>query len=140
MNTDLLSQVHWVAAIVAGIVYFMIGGLWYSKVLFGSKWAALQKIDMSDASNKQGVPAIMFYSFLLMVLTAIGLSILVERMNIVLISGAIKLGLVTGLLFSVTSVSISFVYEKKPLALHFITGGYLLVGNIVASLILVAWR
>ena len=140
MNTDLLSQVHWLAALVAGIAYFMIGGLWYSKALFGSKWAALQKIDMNDANNKKGVAAIMFYSFLLMVLTSVGLAILVVRMDIVLISGAIKLGLVTGLLFSVTAVSISFVYEKKPLALHFITGGYLLVGNIVASLILVAWR
>ncbi len=140
MNTDLLSHVHWLAAIVAGIAYFIIGGLWYSKVLFGPKWATLLKIDMNDANNKKGVAAIMFYSFLLMILTAVGLAILVVRMDIVLISGAIKLGLVTGLLFSVTSVSISFVYEKKPLALHFITGGYLLVGNIVAALILVLWR
>ena len=140
MNTDLLSHVNWLAAIVAGIAYFMIGGLWYSKVLFGSKWAALQKIDMNDANNKKGVGAIMFYSFLLMILTSIGLVILVVRMDITLISGAIKLGLVTGLLFSVTAVSISFLYEKKPLALHFITGSYMLVGNIVASLILVSWR
>ncbi|MEJ0106901.1 MAG: hypothetical protein WDO19_32090 [Bacteroidota bacterium] len=46
MNTDLLSHVHWLAAIVAGIAYFIIGGLWYSKVLFGPKWATLLKIDM----------------------------------------------------------------------------------------------
>jgi len=43
-------------------------------------------------------------------------------------------------LFAVTSVSISFVYEKKPIALHFITGAYLLLGNIIAAIILVAWK
>ena len=140
MNTELFSHIKWLAVIVAGIAYFMLGGLWYSKALFGSKWAALQKMDMNDPNMKKGVGAIMFYSFILMLLTAIGLAILVVRMDVVLLSGAIKLGLVTGLLFAITSVSISFVYEKKPMALHFITGGYLLLGNIVAAIILVSWR
>jgi len=140
MNTELFSHINWLAVIVAGIAYFMLGGLWYSKALFGSKWAALQKMDMNDPNMKKGVGAIMFYSFILMLLTAIGLAILVVRMDVVLLSGAIKLGLVTGLLFAITSVSISFVYEKKPMALHFITGGYLLLGNIVAAIILVSWR
>ena len=140
MNTELFSHINWLAVIVAGIAYFMLGGLWYSKALFGSKWAALQKMDMNDPNMKKGVGAIMFYSFILMLLTVIGLAILVVRMDVVLLSGAIKLGLVTGLLFAVTSVSISFVYEKKPMALHFITGAYLLLGNIVAAIILVSWR
>ena len=140
MNTELFSHINWLAVIVAGIAYFILGGLWYSKALFGSKWAALQKMDMNDPNMKKGVGAIMFYSFILMLFTAIGLAILVVRMDVVLLSGAIKLGLVTGLLFAITSVSISFVYEKKPMALHFITGGYLLLGNIVAAIILVSWR
>ena len=140
MNTELFSHINWLAVIVAGIAYFMLGGLWYSKALFGSKWAALQKMDVNDPNMKKGVGAIMFYSFILMLFTAIGLAILVVRMDVVLLSGAIKLGLVTGLLFAITSVSISFVYEKKPMALHFITGGYLLLGNIVAAIILVSWR
>lgn len=140
MNTELFSHINWLAVIVAAIVYFMIGGLWYSKALFGPTWASLLKIDMNDANAKKGVGAIMFYSFIMMLFTVIGLAILVTRIDVVLLSGAIKLGLVTGLLIAVTSVSISFVYEKKPTALYFITGGYLLVGNIAAAIILVLWR
>jgi hypothetical protein len=140
MNTELFSHINWLAVLVAGIAYFMLGGLWYSKALFGPKWSSLQKIDMNDANMKKGVAAIMFYSFIFMLLTSVGLAILVTRMDVVLISGAVKLGLVTGLLFCVTAVSISFVYEKKPTALHFITGAYLLIGNIVAAIILVLWR
>ena len=140
MYTELFSHINWLAVLVAGIAYFMLGGLWYSKALFGAKWSALQKIDMNDPNMKKGVGAIMFYSFILMLLTAVGLAILIERAGVMHIDGAVRLGLVTGLLFAVTSVSISFVYEKKPLALHFITGAYLLLGNIIAAIILVAWK
>lgn len=140
MNIELFSQINWLAVIVAGIAYFMLGGLWYSKALFGTKWAALQKIDMSGPDSKKGVGAIMFYSFIFMLLTAFGLAILVARIDVTLLSGAVKLGLVTGLLFAVTSLSISFIYEKKPAALYFITGSYLLIGNIIAAIILVLWR
>jgi hypothetical protein len=139
MSTALFSHINWLAVIVAAIAYFMVGGLWYSKVLFGTKWAAIQKIDMNDPGMKKGVPAIMFYSFLLMLINVIGLAILVARLDLTIISSGLKLGLVTGLFFSVTAISISFVYERKPLALYFISGGYQLVGNIVAAIILVAW-
>lgn len=140
MNTALLSQINWLHVLVAAIAYFMIGGLWYSKILFGTKWAALQKIDMSDPEKNKGVPAIMFYSFIFMLITVIGLAILVARLDLVLFSSAIKLGLTTGICFAVMSMSISFVYERKPLALYFISGGYQLAGNIVAAIILVMWR
>jgi hypothetical protein len=140
MNTELFHHINWLAVIVAGIAYFMLGGLWYSKALFGPTWASLLKIDMNDPNARKGAGAIMFYSFIMMLFTVIGLAILVVRMDIILLSGAIKLGLVTGLLIAVTSLSISFVYEKKPTALYFITGGYLLAGNIIAAIILVLWR
>jgi len=140
MYTELFSHINWLAVLVAGIAYFMLGGLWYSKALFGTKWASLQKIDMNDPNMKKGVGAIMFYSFIFMLLTAVGLAILIVRAGVMHIDGAVRLGLVTGLLFAVTSVSISFVYEKKPMALHFITGAYLLLGNIIAAIILVAWK
>ena len=140
MNTALFSHINWLAVIVASIAYFMIGGLWYSKALFGTKWSTLQKIDMNDPNVKKGVAALMFYSFLLMLVNVIGLAIFTARLDLTIISSGVKLGIMAGLFFSVTAVSISFVYERKPLALHFITGGYLLVGNIIAAIILAAWR
>src|SRR5215467_8048812 len=100
MDTNLFSQINWLAVIVAGIAYFLLGGLWYSKILFGTKWATLQKMDMNDPNMKKGVAAIMFYSFILMLFTAIGLAILVSRAGVMHIGGAIRLGLVTGLLFA----------------------------------------
>ena len=32
------SEISWIAVIAATIVAFMLGGLWYSNSLFGTKW------------------------------------------------------------------------------------------------------
>jgi hypothetical protein len=82
----------------------------------------------------------MLMSFLLMILTAIGLALLVVRMNLTLLQSGIKIGLITGLCFGAASVSISFLYLRKPSALFIIDGGYQLIGNILAGIILVLWR
>src|SRR3982074_2455227 len=37
-----LPQVNYLAVLVAGLVIFLIGGLWYSPLLFAKKWIALQ--------------------------------------------------------------------------------------------------
>src|SRR5690349_16185250 len=36
-----LPQVHYPAVLVAGIAIFILGGLWYSPVLFAKRWVAL---------------------------------------------------------------------------------------------------
>jgi hypothetical protein len=89
---------------------------------------------------KKGVAATMFTSFLLMVVATIGLAILVERLDLSLAISGIKLGLLTGLFFSLTSISISYLYTKKPAGLHLIDGMYHVVGQILASIILCIWR
>ena len=34
--------INWLAVLVAAIVIFVLGGLWYSPVLFARRWIALQ--------------------------------------------------------------------------------------------------
>jgi hypothetical protein len=40
MNTDFLKDINWLAVLVAGIAYWALGALWYSKILFSNKWLA----------------------------------------------------------------------------------------------------
>jgi len=140
MDTTIFSNINWLAVLVAAIAYFALGALWYSP-LFGKKWVQYQKIDMNDPDIKKGVGGIMFGSFILMLAATIGLAILVERipLNGGAVSG-LKLGLETGLLFSATAISITYLYIKKPIGLHFIDGLYHVVGQIIAAIILCVWR
>ncbi len=139
MNTTFFADINWLAVLVAAIAYFGLGAIWYS-FLFQKKWIEYQKIDVNDPEMKKGVAATMFTSFLLMVVATIGLAILVERLDLSLAISGIKLGLLTGLFFSLTSISISYLYTKKPAGLHLIDGMYHVVGQILAAIILFIWR
>lgn len=140
MNTEIFSTMNWLAILVAAIAYFMLGAIWYSKALFGSKWAALVGLNMNDPDKSKGMAKMMVGTFLLILVTCIGIAFLVTRIDLSLLMSGVKLGLITGICFATTAVSISFIYESRPTGLYFIDCGYHLVGHIAAAIILVLWR
>ncbi len=133
------SHMNVLHVLVAAIAYFGLGSIWYS-FLFGKKWVTYQNINMQDPEAKKGVGAIMFGSFVLMIIATIGLAILVSRLNLITALSGIKLGALTGICFSATAISVSYVYVKKPAALHLIDGLYHVIGQIIAAVILCIWR
>ena len=141
MNTDFLSHINWLAVLVAAVAYFMLGALWYSKALFGNKWIQLAKIDMSDPNVKKGMGGMMISTLVLILIVCFSLEELIVKFNFLQEIGlGIKLGLLTGLGFATTAVSINYVYERKPTNLYLINNGYHLLGHVVAASILVLWR
>jgi MFS family permease len=140
MNTEIFSQINWLAVLVAALAYFMLGAVWYSKALFGAKWAGLVGLDMNDPDKKKGMGKMMAGTLFLIIITCMALALLVYRLDLLVISSALKLGLITGVCFASTAVSISFIYESRPTALYFIDCGYHLAGHLTASVILVLWQ
>ncbi len=140
MNTELLSHLNWLAVLVAAVAYFAVGGLWYSKILFVKPWLKYTGLDPNAPGAKKGVGQIMFTSFILMVITVIGLAIFLSKVGPSSWMSGAKTGLVAGFCFSAMSLSICYVYEKKPLGLHLINGAYHVVGCIVAATILSVWH
>jgi hypothetical protein len=140
MNTEIFSLVNWLAVLVSALAYFMLGALWYSKALFGTKWAQLVGMDMNDPEKGKGMGKMMAGTFVLIIITCIGLAFLVNRMDLFVFASGIKLGLLTGICFATTAVAISFIYESRPTGLYFIDCGYHLLGHIIAAIILVVWR
>ena len=139
MDTSFFSEINWLATLLGGLGYFMLGALWYSKLLFANSWIGYTKIDMNDPNAKKGVGAIMFSSLLLMMLTAFGISVLKERLGLSGWMSGIKLGALTGACFGATAISISYLYEKRPFGLHCINGLYTFFGNIIAAVIICSW-
>lgn len=140
MNTQIFSDINWLAILVSAIGYFILGAVWYSKALFGTKWAALVGVDMTDPNKSKGMAKMMTGTFVLILIACMGIAMLVARMDLSVLLSAFKLGLITGICFATTAVSISFIYESRPTALYFIDCGYHLAGHLIAAIILVLWR
>jgi hypothetical protein len=139
MITEIFKDINWIAVVVATIGYFVLGAIWYS-FLFKNKWIAYNKIVIDNPDAKKGVGAIMFVSFVMMLINVIGLAILAEYMGLKGWQYGLHLGLLAGVCFACTSMAINMLYEKKPLGLFFINAGYQLLGNIIAAVIIVCWR
>lgn len=139
MNMSFLDYINWFAVLCGALGYFALGAIWYSKLLFAKKWIAFTKVDATNPDAMKGMGAIMFCSFVLMFLTSLGIAILRSRLEISGCVSGIKLGLVTGLFFGTSAISISYLYEKRPMGLHFINGLYTIIGNIIAAVIICCW-
>jgi Protein of unknown function (DUF1761) len=138
MHTEILNHINWLAVLVGGLAYFLLGFIWYT-VLFGKKWRSYNAAVMNDPNAKKGAGAIMFLSLVLMIVCALGLEIIAKRYGIFGWSGGLKLGLLTGICFSATAIHISYIYEKRPLGLHLINGLYNVAGNVVAAIVVCLW-
>ncbi|HRH51122.1 MAG TPA: DUF1761 domain-containing protein [Panacibacter sp.] len=140
MFTQILSGLNWLHVFVAAIAYFALGAIWYSPLLFSKPWIKLTNVKVNDPAAKKAMGLMMFSSFVLMFLCSVGLSILYHIIPVLDAVHAIKFGLFFGVSFSLTSISISFIYERRPLGLHAIDAGYNILGITVASLVLVLWK
>ena len=139
MDTSYFSDINWLAVLVAAVAYFALGGLWYAP-LFGKQWIRYHNVDMNDPDAKKGVAGIMITTFVLILLICFGLALLIERMQMTEAISGFRLGARTGLLFSALAISITYLYLKKPLALHLIDGLYHVVGQIIAAIIICIWQ
>jgi len=138
MNFEIFSQLNWLAILVAGAAYFILGALWYS-FIFKNTWIKLSGVNVNDPNAKKGMAMIMVSSFILMIICSIGLALLLNKVvSTSWMSGA-KLGLLAGVCFSATGICISYLYEKKPLGLHLVNAGYNIAGCIIAGIILSVW-
>ncbi len=49
--SEITMGVNWIAVIVGAVVAFLLGWLWYSPKLFGTKWAEGARVSMAEGSE-----------------------------------------------------------------------------------------
>jgi Protein of unknown function (DUF1761) len=138
MNSALFSDINWLAVLAGGLAYFFLGAVWYS-FIFKNAWIKASGINMNDPGAKTGVAQTMLASLVLMIIASIGLGILITRIGSSGWMTGCKIGLLVGICFSATAISISYLYEKKPAALHLINGLYNIAGCVISGIIIAVW-
>jgi hypothetical protein len=135
-----LPSVNYLAVLVAGIAIFIVGGLWYSPVLFAKRWVAL--MGKSEDDIKKAAPgAVPFVIvFICALLTAYTLAIVLNHFGPVTLTRTILISILMWAGFAGATSFGSAMFSGTPRALWLINSGYNLVSFVVAAVILAFWR
>jgi membrane-associated HD superfamily phosphohydrolase len=133
-----MGQVNWLAVIAAAVSMFVVGGLWYSPILFEKPWQ--KAAGLSDAASKGGNRAVIFgVAFVLTLIMAANLAFFISAPGTTL-GFAVGAAIAAGLGWAALGLGLVALFERRPLAYFLINGGYLTVGFAVMGLILGLWR
>ncbi len=124
------------AVLVAAVASFVLGGLWYSPMLFGKAWQ--RETGLSDEKLAGGNMALIFgVAFVLCVAAAFVFAMFLgPRPPLALGLGA---GASAGLFWVSSSFGINYLFERKSLKLFFINAGYHTLQFTLIGLILALW-
>ena len=132
------SSLNWLAVFCAALSSFILGGVWYSPLMFGNAW--MKVAGMTEESVKQGNPGKIYGgAFLLALLAAVNLGMFLNDPKVDLAFG-IAAGAATGIGWVAPAFGVVYLFEQRP-ALHwFINGAYWVVAFIIMGAILGGWR
>jgi Protein of unknown function (DUF1761) len=139
MGTEIFSHLNWLAILVGGVAYFLLGAIWYS-FIFKNAWIKSSGVNVNDPNMKKGMAQTMLASLVLMIVASLGLALFLSKVGPSSWMSGAKVGLIAGICFSATGICISYLYEKRPWALHFINAGYNVAGCVIAGIILSVWH
>jgi len=132
-----LTQINYLAVLVAAVSCFIIGGLWYSPVMFANLW--MKEANITEESIKQANMSKIFgISFILTLIISFNLAAFLGP-DAGLVWG-ISAGALAGIGWVAASFGIVYLFERKSLKLFLINAGYLAVAFIVAGGIIGAWQ
>ncbi|MGB2867306.1 MAG: DUF1761 domain-containing protein [Bacteroidota bacterium] len=132
-------QINYLAVLVSAVVSMVIGGLWYSPVLFGKQWMALMGMPEKPPENFNPAPlyaqafvaSLVCYYVLARLIVATGHTTAMEG----LISGFwVWLGFIATVQFT------GNLFSMKPIKLFYLETSYQLVCTLIAGMIIALWR
>lgn len=134
---DTIANINWLAVIVSTVAAFGLGGLWYSKALFGKTW--MQEVGLTeDSVNNANMLRIFGTSFVLQLIAATALAAYLGA------DSTWRSGLHTGLWISLfwiaTAYGVTYLFEQRTLRLFLINAGYYVVLFAITGTIIGAWH
>lgn len=136
---DVFGDLNWLSVVVAGVAYYVLGGLWFSQGLFGKAWD--KAIGFARPKGWQVTPLYYVGPLIGCLATALAVAVLARALGVNLFNEAISLGLIVGIgvAGAVTFTNAITPRTPRPLLFAAITGIYHVLGIVLASAILFWW-
>jgi hypothetical protein len=132
-----MPQVNYLAVLVAAAASFIVGGLWYSSLLFVKPWMAENRMSV-DAWKAAPPSMARLYgtAFFTALLAAFLMAVLLVTVNHHGLLSGLKRGFAAGLCWVATAFGSSYAFERKSLRHWAINAGYFVVQFTVMGAIL----
>ncbi len=132
------SKINYFAVLAAALSTFILGGLWYSPILFGKAWMRTNNFTDSDVQTFS--KARMFgWSLVFSLLMDVNLAMFLSGPT-TNASWGMTAGALTGFGWVAMAIAIIGVFENRSWAYIAINGGYMTVAFTIMGLIIGAWR
>ena len=136
-----LSAINWLAVIVGTIIYFGLGAVWYSPMLFAKPWQRSIGWDPEQSPPEQRATTyvVPFFAYLVM---AIAIAMIANAIGADDFGDGIVLGLVMGVGFAAMHSVVDATFDPnrpQPWTWFAITASYNLIGFLVLGVIISIW-
>lgn len=131
------ALINWLAVVAAALSAFLVGGIWYSPVLFANAWMTDSNLNpdtLKAASKGRSFGMTAFFSIIM----AANLATFLATPATDVTWGATA-GFLAGI-WTFSAIAIHSLFELKSWRLIFINGGYSLVSLTLMGAIIGWWR
>ncbi len=133
-----MDQINYFAVLAAAVSTFVIGGLWWSPLLFQKAW--MRANGFTEENLEEGNMVKIFgVSFVLTVVMAFNLAMFLAGPDTTVAWGATA-GVLAGGGWVALGIAVVALFERRSWTYIFVNGGYFVVAFAVMGAILGAWR
>jgi len=133
-----LNEINWLAVVAAALSMFIIGGLWYSPILFGRVWQRANGFTDEQVKNFNKARAFGGAFFLALVMAANLAMFLADSKTTVL--WGMTAGALAGLGWVAAGFAVVALFENRSWPYILVNAGYQIVAFVSMGAILGAWR
>ena len=133
-----LANLNWIGILIAFVVYFVLGALWFT--LFFSK---AYKISLGkEGENLPNKPIFIIGPAVCSLVITIASALLIYALKIEVLSGAVEFAAIVGIGILVANTVNIAINPNIPYPIYYgiITGSYHLVGIFLVSMIVIALK
>ena len=132
------ANVNYLGALVTAIGAFLVGGIWYSPILFARPW--MRANGLADADLQKGDAGRVFAgAFALSLVGNVNLAFFLAD-GTPSLGWGIAAGALAGVGWVATSLGVTYLFERRPLKLYLIDAGYHVVTFMMSGAILGVWK
>jgi hypothetical protein len=132
------NQINWLAVVAAALSTFVVGGLWYSPLLFGKIWMRVNGFTEEQVKTFNKGRAFVG-AFLLALVMSANLAMFLADPKTTLLWG-VTAGALAGIGWVAAGFAVVALFENRSWSYILVNAGYQIVALVSMGAILGAWR